>query len=153
MGKFNASSNNVYQELTGALSSEYGMAAYFNNTIYYGSINNVLRAFTVQTGKLSASPTSQTAVSFGYPGTTPGISSNGTQNGIVWALQSSEGQPAVLHAYDATNLAHELYNSNQAANSRDKFGNGNKFITPMIANGKVFIGMPNGVAVFGLFQE
>ena len=152
MGKFNASSNSVYQELAGALSSEFGMAAYFNNTVYYGSINSVLRAFAVQAGKLNASPASQTAVSFGYPGTTPSISSNGTQNGIVWALQSSEGQPAVLYAYDATNLAHELYSSNQSANNRDSFGNGNKFITPMVANGKVFIGAPNGIAVFGLLK-
>jgi hypothetical protein len=54
-----------------------------------------------------------------------------------------------LYAYDATNLAHELYNSNQAG-SRDQFGAGNKFITPMIANGKVFVGTQTGVAVFGL---
>ena len=58
----------------------------------------------------------------------------------------------MLHAYDATNLATELYNSNQAANGRDQFGNGNKFITPTIVNGKVFVGTPTGVAVFGLLQ-
>ncbi|MGB0010982.1 MAG: hypothetical protein WBQ03_05210 [Candidatus Sulfotelmatobacter sp.] len=59
--------------------------------------------------------------------------------------------PAILHAYNAANLT-ELYNSNQAANGRDQFGAGNKFITPMIVNGKVFVGTPNGVAVFGLLQ-
>jgi hypothetical protein len=59
------------------------------------------------------------------------------------------GSPAVLRAYDATNLATELYNSNQATGGRDRF-NGNKFITPVIANGKVFVGTPNSVAVFGL---
>ena len=58
--------------------------------------------------------------------------------------------PAVLHAYDATDLTKELYNSNQASNSRDQFGGGNKFITPIVVNGKVFVGTPNGVAVFGL---
>jgi hypothetical protein len=56
----------------------------------------------------------------------------------------------VLHAYDATNLSRELYNSNQAAGSRDSFGNGNKFITPVIVNGKVFVGTQTGVAEFGL---
>jgi hypothetical protein len=59
----------------------------------------------------------------------------------------------VLHAYDATSLAHELYNSNQAANGRDSFGNGNKFITPLIVNGKVYVGTQNGVAVFGLLPQ
>ena len=67
----------------------------------------------------------------------------------MWAIANSN--PAVLYAYDATNLSHELYNSNQAG-SRDQFGAGNKFITPMVTNGKVFVGTPNGVAVFGLLQ-
>ncbi len=152
IGKFNSSSNNIYQELSGALSSEFGMPAFFNNTLYYGSVNSALRAFVIQAGKLGISPSSRTSISFGYPGTTPSISANGTQNGIVWVLQSTEGQAAVLHAYDAADLSHELYNSSQASNGRDSFGTGNKFVTPMIANGKVFVGMPNGVAVFGLLK-
>ncbi len=154
MGKFNPSSNNIYQQLSNVLSGEFGMAAYFNGTVYYGSINSKLQAFTLQSGaqagKLGTTPSSQTSISFTYPGTTPGISANGTQNGLVWAAENTS--PAVLHAYDATNLAVELYNSNQAANGRDHFGNGNKFITPMIVNGKVFVGTPNGVAVFGLLK-
>ena len=80
----------------------------------------------------------------------PAISANGTQDGIVWAVESNTGQLNVLHAYDATNLSRELYNSNQAAGSRDSFGNGNKFITPVIVNGKVFVGTQTGVAEFGL---
>jgi hypothetical protein len=69
--------------------------------------------------------------------------------GIVWAVENTS--PAVLHAYNASNLAQELYNSNQAG-SRDHFGPGNKFITPIIANGKVFVGTQTGVAIFGLLQ-
>ena len=72
------------------------------------------------------------------------MSANSTANAIVWAHENSN--PAVLHAYDATNLAHELYNSNQAAQGRDRFGAGNKFITPTIADGKVFVGTSAGVA-------
>jgi outer membrane protein assembly factor BamB len=64
----------------------------------------------------------------------------------VWAIENSG---ATLHAYDASNMS-ELYNSNQAANNRDHFGSGNKFITPTIVNGKVFVGTQNSVAVFGL---
>ena len=150
MGKFNAGANKIYQEVEGALSGEFGMAAYFNNTVYYGSVNNVLRSFPLQSGKLATAPSSQTSTVFPSPGTTPGISASGTRNGIVWAVENNS--PAVLHAYDATNLDHELYNSNQAAGGRDNFGNGNKFITPMIVNGKVYVGTPNGVAIFGLLQ-
>jgi hypothetical protein len=149
MGKFNPSNNNaIYQELPGALpSGVFAMPAYFNNTVYYGSVGSPIRAFTITNAKLSASATAQTANSLGYPGATPSISANGSSNGIVWAIENSS--PAVLHAYDAATL-NELYNSNQASGSRDHFGNGNKYMTPTIVNGKVFVGTPNGVAVFGL---
>ena len=100
--------------------------------------------------KLSTSPTSQSGNTFPYPGATPSVSANGTGNGIVWAVENAG--TAVLHAYDATNLANELYNSNQAASSRDHFGAGNKFITPMIANGKVYVGTTTGVGMFGLLH-
>jgi hypothetical protein len=149
MGKFSPSNNNnIYQELGGALpGGVWAMPAYFNNTIYYGSVGSPIQAFTITNAKLSTSATAQTATSFGYPGATPSISANGASSGIVWAVENNN--PAVLHAYDATNL-NELYNSNQASGGRDQFGNGNKYITPMIVNGKVFVGTPNGVAVFGL---
>ena len=78
------------------------------------------------------------------------MSANGTTNGIVWAVESAPGGPAVLHAYNPANLSIEYYNSTQAASGRDSFGNGNKFVTPVIADGEVFVGTPNGVAVFGL---
>lgn len=152
MGKFNSSANQIYQELTGALSAVFGMPAYFNNTLYYGSVGAPLRAFPLASGKLNTNPSSSTAISFSYPGATPSVSANGTQNGIVWAVESNTGKAAVLHAYDATDLSKELYNSNQASNGRDSFGNGNKFITPAIADGKVFVGTPTGVAVFGLLK-
>src|SRR2546427_7212603 len=135
MGKFNSNTNRIYQQLATPLrGSEFGMAAYFNNAIYFGSEGDNLKMFRFLNAKLT-SPSSQTSITFNYPGTTPSVSANGIANGIVWATENTD--PAVLHAYDATNLARELYNSNQAANSRDHFGAGNKFITPMIANGKV----------------
>jgi hypothetical protein len=151
LGKFNASSNNIHQELTGALTGGiWSMPAYFNNTVYYGAVGNNLKAFTISNAQLSSSPTSQSSTTFPYPGSTPSVSANGMSNGIVWAAEN--GGAAVLHAYDATNLSHELYNSNQAANARDAFGSGNKFITPMIANGKVYVGTTGGVGVFGLLH-
>jgi hypothetical protein len=88
-------------------------------------------------------------MTFPYPGTTPSVSANGSANGIVWAAEN--GSVAALHAFDPANLATELYSSNQMG-TRDHFGAGNKFITPMIAHGKVYVGTTNGVAVFGLLK-
>jgi len=125
------------------------MHAYFNNTLYYGSVGNVLKAFKIANAKISSVPVAQTSTVFGYPGTTPSVSANGNTNGIVWAVENTT--PAALHAYDAATL-NELYNSNQATAGRDQFGAGNKFMTPTIVNGKVFVGTPTGVAVFGLLH-
>jgi hypothetical protein len=151
MGKFNPDNDSaIYQEVDGALpGGEWSSPAYFNGVVYYGDQTDTLKAFPFSNAKLATSPSSQTPESYIYPGTTPTVSANQTSNGIVWAVMNSN--PAVLYAYDATNLAHELYNSNQAG-SRDQFGPGNKFITPVIANGKVFVGTQTGVAVFGLLQ-
>jgi len=151
MGKFNPSTNNVYQDIQGALSGEvFSMPAYFNNNVYIGAVGDNLKAFSIGAAKLSTTPTSQANAPLGYPGATPSISANGTSNAIVWAAEN--GSNAVLHAYDATNLSQELYNSNQASGGRDRFGTGNKFITPMITNGKVYVGTTNGVGVFGLLK-
>lgn len=146
MGKFNANQDNIYQQINGQIGGVWSKPTYFNGTVYYGAVNDNLKAFPITSAKLAGTPSSRSAHSFGYPGTTPSVSSSGNTNGIVWAIENSG---AVLHAYDATNLTHELYNSSQAPGGRDNFS-GNKFITPMVANGKVFIGTPNSVAVFGL---
>jgi hypothetical protein len=158
MGKFNPANNpmdsNIYQELSGAMSGlVYSTPAYFNGVLYYAADGDNLKAFPLTNAKLATTPSSVSAVTFPHPGPTPSISANGTQNGIVWALESSLTSAGVLHAYDPANLAHELYSSNQAANGRDSFGNGNKFITPMIVNGKIYVGTQNGVAVFGLLSR
>jgi hypothetical protein len=148
MGKFNASQDNIYQQISGQISGGvWSKPGYFNGTVYYGSVGDSIKAFPISGGKLAASPSSHSTHTFGYPGATPAISANGSSNGIVWVVEN--GGTGVLHAYDATNLATELYNSNQAANSRDQFS-GNKFITPMIVNGKVYVGTQNSVAAFGL---
>ena len=152
MGKFNpANDNAIYQELDGALpGGVWAMPAYFNGTLYYGSVGNNLQAFPFQNARLNPN-SSQTAIAFGYPGTTPSISANGNSNGIVWATENTS--PAVLHAYAATNLALEYYNSSRFPGGRDNFGEGNKFITPMIASGRVYVGTTTGVGVLGLLDQ
>jgi hypothetical protein len=147
MGKFNPNSDQIYQEISGQLGGQvFSMPAYFNGTVYYGALGDALKAFPVANAKLAIAPASQTTHNFTYPGTTPSVSANGATNGIVWAIENSG---AILFAYDAADLAKELYDSDQAANGRDHFS-GNKFITPMVVNGKVYVGTPNSVAVFGL---
>jgi hypothetical protein len=151
MGKFNPNSNNIYQEVQGALSGGvYSMPAFFNNTLYYGAVGDSMKAFSIKNAKLVTSLTSQTATVFPYPGATPSISANGSNNAILWAAENVN--PAVLHAFDAGDLTKELYDSNQASGGRDHFGAGNKFITPTVINGKVYVGTTNGVGVFGLFH-
>ncbi|MGA7871468.1 MAG: hypothetical protein WCA22_11260 [Candidatus Binatus sp.] len=148
MGKFNSNNNtNAYQVLAGALDNgEWAMPAYFNGTLYYGGVSEPLQAFAFSQARLVATPSSSSSETYGYPGTSPSISANGTSNAIVWAVQAN-GSAGVLHAYDATNLATELYNSSTVP--ADSFTD-NKFITPTIANGKVYVGTPSSVAVFGL---
>ena len=166
MGKFNPNNDNaIYQEIDGALpGGVWANPVYFNNTVYYGSVSSPLKALPIVNARLATSPSSQTPNTFGYPGTSPAVSANGISNAIIWAVENNPltrgsargsnpgNNPAVLHAYDATNLAKELYNSNQAQGARDQFGVGNRFITPVVVNGKVFVGTRKGVAEFGLLQ-
>ena len=150
MGKFNSQTDSaIYQEFDGALPGGiWSMPAYFRGQVYFGAVGGPIRGFQFSKAVLSSTPASATSITFPYPGATPSISANGSTNGILWAVENNS--PAVLHAYLAGNLAQELYNTSQAANGRDQFGAGNKFMVPTIANGRVYVGTPNGVAAFGL---
>jgi len=153
MGKFNPNNDNaIYQEIDGVLAGGiWGAPAYFDGNIYYGPVGNNLLQFRFSKAKLSLSPHSRSVASFTYPGTTPSVSANGASNGIVWAIEHSDPND-VLHAYDATNLANELYNSSQAGNQRDQFGTASHFGTPLIVNGKVYVGTATNVTAFGLLH-
>jgi hypothetical protein len=149
MGKFNSSQDNNYQLITGQLAAGiFAKPSYFNGTVYMCAVGDSLKAFPVTNALLATTPSSQSSYQYGYPGASPTISANGTSSGIVWVVEN--GSPnGVLHAYNATNLATELYNSNQAANGRDNFAP-NKFMTPIVTNGKVYVGSAGYVAAFGL---
>jgi len=155
MGHFSTTSNNVWQQLIGALGTQYqnpsgtlgvlGTPAYFNGTVYYCPVG-VLQAFQLSQARLGSTPSSKSTTMFPYPGCSPTVSANGTSNGIVWAHTGTH--PAVLYAFDAANLGRILYHSNQTG--RDQLGEPIKFVTPTVAGGKVFVQQTNGVAVFGL---
>jgi hypothetical protein len=151
LGKFNPSNNNqIYQEINGAFAGPvFSAPAFADHKIYYGAVSDSIKAFSFNTnGLLDSTPASETSTRFAYPGASPSISGNSGSNLILWATENTE--PIVLHAYNANDLTEELYNSNQAAGGRDYFGDGNKYITPTIARGKVYVGTTDGVGVLGL---
>jgi regulation of enolase protein 1 (concanavalin A-like superfamily) len=150
LSKFNPSTNNIWQEVDQGGQQVRSTPAYFNGRIYLSARDVGLKAYTITSAKLSASATSQSSNIFGYPGTIPIVSSNGTTNGIVWA--STSATPSVLYAYDANNLGTQFYNSSQAANGRDSFGTANRYTSPTVVAGKVFVATHTGVAVFGLLK-
>ncbi|HXT40478.1 MAG TPA: chitobiase/beta-hexosaminidase C-terminal domain-containing protein [Candidatus Angelobacter sp.] len=160
MGHFNSANDNQIVQWTspGTINGSMGAPAYFNRTIYYfGGYGGPLKAFSMTNGQLgngttSVTPTAQGTNSWGFTGSSPSISANGTANAIVWALQNdayASSGPGVLHAYNATNIAREIYNSSQAG-VRDRLGGAVKFTVPTVANGKVYVGSESSVSAFGL---
>ena len=138
----------VVQTNIGKIKASFSTPSYFNGRIYYAANGDNLKAIALTNGAMSGlGVLTNTARTFAFPGATTSLSANGTNSGIVWAL--AMGTPAVLLACNATNLT-EIYNSSQAAGSRDQLTNGTKFAAPMVADGKVFVGNSNSVSVFGL---
>jgi hypothetical protein len=155
LGGSQSSSNNIIQDLTGKLSGGmYNSPTYWNGHVYFGAQGQSLLSFTQDSnsGILNSTPSSSTNIGFGFPGTTPSISSESTSNGILWALDNNKYcggcGPSILHAYDANNLGAEFWNSTQGSSGIS--GNAVKFTVPTVANGKVFVGSFGKLDVFGL---
>jgi hypothetical protein len=183
MGEYATNANNIAQTFNGSSAGFYGTPAFWQNTLYFGgSLDNsgdgdYLKMFTFDpsTELFNTTPASQSSHFFEFPGVTPSISSQGSSNGLVWAVEASaygyanpnptDGTtycqqvpvpavcvgPAILHAYDATNLTVEYWNSAMALNNRDQAGNAIKFVPPTIANGKVYVSTRTEIDVYGLF--
>jgi Legume lectin domain/Chitobiase/beta-hexosaminidase C-terminal domain len=150
-GEYSTTADNIVQEVAGQTSGLWSIPAYWNGTVYFGGQGSTMKAFSLTGGLLSTTPTSSSTVSFGYPGDTPVISSNGTTNGIVWAVRTdayNSAGPAILYALNAGNLATQLYASNQYAS--DTAGAAVKFVVPTVTNGKVYFGAAGEVDVYGL---
>ncbi|MGA2039095.1 MAG: hypothetical protein ABSH42_07450 [Bryobacteraceae bacterium] len=148
LGKVQAGSDSqIVQSIPGAIGGLFGNPGYFNKTIYLCGSGDSLKAFPISGAAMATSPSSQSAAQFGYPGCVPTISASGAANGIVWILESS----GILHAYDASNLAAELYNSNQNQ-ARDSLGATVKFSVPTLVNGRVYAGTESSLAVYGLLS-
>jgi hypothetical protein len=154
MGHFNPNNNSqIVQDLEDAIGGLWATPAWWNNNVYFGGQYDYLRQYTFNTatGLLSTSALNESPTYFGFPGPTPSISANGTTNAIVWALQTDDygSGSSTLHAYDATNVSTEFYNSNQNF-TRDNPGGAVKFTIPTVANGKVYVPAVQQLSVYGL---
>jgi hypothetical protein len=153
LGHFHQNDNSqIVQSVTGQVGSVFAVPTYWNNYIYLGGVSDHLKAFALNNGLLSSEPTSESNWTFTYPSASTSISANGTQNGIVWAIQSDQytnNGNDILFAFDAKNLAKQLYGSTVNPD-RDNPGPAAKFQIPTVANGKVYVGSATQVSVYGL---
>ena len=137
--------------LNGAI---YGTPLFWQGALYTTATGQNLSSYSLSNGILAAAPSTLSPETFAFPAPSPVISANGTSDGIVWVIDASgygaggaAVTAAVLHAYDATNLGHELYNS--SINSADAAGLAVKFAVPTVANGMVYVGTQGELSVYG----
>jgi hypothetical protein len=134
----------------------FSTPAFWEGNLYVIAIGDVLKQYTLANSSLSLLPVRQAGDMFGIPGASPAVSANGATNGIVWAVDatnngtnsSSTSAPAILYAYDATNVTTKLYSS--PTSGANAAGNAVKFVVPTVANGKVYLGTQGELSVFGL---
>jgi len=121
--------------------------AYFDDTAYYAAAGNTVKTFTVRDAQLSNAPVNQSGDILGASFAQISISANGTTSGVLWAVENTA--PGIMHAYDAADISHEIYNSAQAANSHDSFTATVTAVPPTIAGGRVYVVTKSGIVVFG----
>ncbi len=167
MGGYNNQSNNVVQTVhigTSQFDNIFSTPVYWNGLVYFHSNGDVLRAFSWTAGAAGGQQLSSNSVANGHTvfnqhGATPSLSANGNSDAIIWEIDDSAyntnnpsaSGPAVLHAYNATNIANELYNSADAG-SRDQAGLALKLTVPTIANGRVFVPTGSELDIYGLLN-
>jgi hypothetical protein len=164
LGKYDAKQDQIVQTVAGSAHGYWSNPAYWQGktaaNLYMAGLvaesgkGDHLKMYSVSQGMLSTSPVAQSANTFTI-GATPSISARDTSNGIVWVIERLEQLsipghlPAILYAYDATNISTMLYSSAQVP-SRDQGGCAEKFQVPTIANGKVYVSTQNELDIFGL---
>lgn len=164
MGKYSTTTNNVVQNFYGSIANIKQNLLFFNNTLYISGDNSPMNAFAFNptTGLFNTTPSSVTSESFTCQngcyvgGSAPTISENGATNAILWTVDNTAFKvpgPAILRAYNPSDLTKELYDSAQAANGRDAAADAVKFTTPVIANGHVYVAGVNSVTVYGLLSQ
>jgi hypothetical protein len=134
----------------------YSAPAYWSGHLYYYTSEDALKEFVVENGRLPAAPSHQSFGKSPFSGGTPTVSASGNANGIVWVVETRAwnrgGAPAVLRAYNALNVQHQLYSSDQNS-TRDGAGGALRFAIPTVANGHVYFGVKSAVEVYGLLPD
>jgi len=150
MGHFNANGDTqVVQTLMQGMT--WGSPAYWLNQTYFWGDSDVLRAYRLYGSLFSANPVSESSRTSLYPAPTPTVSANGSTNGIVWTVFTSNfqnGGPAILRAYDAANVSRQLFQS--SSNSSNQAGPAVKFVVPTVADGRVYVGTETELDVYGI---
>jgi len=153
LGKYQSETNSHAVQVIRFRDGIYSAPAYWNGHVYVLPSKDYLSDFKVENGKLSNQPVAMGTERFGNPGATPAISANGARSGIVWLLDTKAwngaDRPAVLHAYDAANVAHEIYHTEQVP-GRDRVGKTLRFTIPTVVNGRVYVEAKGEVDVYGL---
>ncbi len=123
--------------------------AYWNSNLYIWGTNDVLRSYSFSNGRFNTTPSSQNTLKLADTPASLAVSGYQAGNGIVWALTPDNA----LHAYQATNVATELWNSNQNA-SRDALPSAPHYTEPTVANGRVYVATRSGqLTVYGLLSD
>ncbi|HEY1952499.1 MAG TPA: hypothetical protein VGG76_06810 [Gemmatimonadaceae bacterium] len=154
MGRFRAGKNPHARQTLQTSDGGYGASAYWNHTLYIWGSNAPLKAYKVADGRVALNPTVG-ATTGTDPGATPVVSANGMRDAIVWAIETrtwnGPDKPAVLHAYDALNVQHELYHSEMNPR-RDRAGLATRFAIPTVGGGRVFVGGKGEISVYALLS-
>jgi hypothetical protein len=160
MGHFHAGDDSqIVQSLVNGVNYNLATPTYWQGKVYFHAAGGVMRAFQISNGLLSTTPVSLGTVGFGQPGGVPVISTNG-QTGVVWEVHADTyvqnnyvlNGPAILYAYDASDVSKELYDSTQAG-TRDTAGIAVRFGVPTVANGRVYVGTQSELDVYGLLLQ
>jgi uncharacterized protein (TIGR03437 family) len=115
------------------------------------------QCFELTADGIGSAPVSATSASMKGARIGMTVSANGGErsSGILWETdldQNATPAGGTLHAFDASNLANELWNS-QMHPDRDHLGESVKFASPTVANGKVYVPTySNAVVVYGLLD-
>jgi hypothetical protein len=145
------SNTNALQDILGATTGIFSTPAYWNGSVYTWGSGDYPKAFSLNSGVLASTYSSRGTITGSFPGASFVISSSGTQNGIAWAVrQTGNTTSEILYAFDATDLSKILYESDKQP--RDNPGLSNKFVVPIVTNGKVYVGAQHQLDVFGLLN-